>query len=214
MNRILKSAALAVLALTIATPAVYAAPKAKAPAATEQTQEKQPTYAEKHEAGVAALGEFRDALKAMPVDKLNAELAKLPVFQKAFIDAKGKNDDAAAKAASDGYADSVNTIIKLNMQIGQTMQSGQSFSMQLGMMLGADGQKFSKEADVVALQTEIEKAVTDAAAAGKASSDAIGALYKQINASVAARLQIERQRIIDEELHNQVNNLLQQKLAE
>lgn len=214
MNRILKSAALAVLALSFVAPSAYAA-KVKAPTVEQtQTAPKQPTYEQKHEAGAAALGQLRDALKAMPVDQLNAEIAKLATFQKAFIDAKGKNDEVAAKAASDGYADSVNSIIKLNMQIGQTIQSGQGLSMQLGMMLGADGEKFSKEADVVAIQAELEKLVNAAMAAAKASNDAVGALYKQVSASAAARLQLERQKIIDEELHNQVNNLLQQKLAE
>lgn len=215
MNRILKSAALAVLALSFVAPAAYAA-KVKAPTVeqTETVAPNRPTYEQKHEAGAAALGKLRDALKAMPVDQLNAEIAKLGTFQKAFIDAKGKNDEVAAKAASDGYADSVNSIIKLNMQIGQTIQSGQGLSMQLGMMLGADGEKFSKEADVVAIQAELEKLVNAAMAAGKASNDAVGALYKQVSASAAARLQLERQKIIDEELHNQVNNLLQQKLAE
>ncbi len=223
MKNVLKFAATAALALSILGPvAAYAAAPgdAKAPAAqateqaTDPAADKEPTYAEKKEAAVSVLSQFRDALNKLPVDELNAELAKLPTFEKAYVDAKGKGDEAAAKAASDGYAASVQNVVKLNMQIGAAMQGAGMINLQLGMMLGADGEKISKEADVVAVSDEVNKRMGAIQAAGKTSQDAVGGLFQSVQAAVQQRMKIEAPKIFNEELNNAVLNHMQTKLAE
>ena len=214
MNKYLTTAA---LVLALAMPGfANAAPKpaAKVAPASEATQQKAPTYAEKKAHAVEVMTQFRDALNELPLAQLNAELAKLPGFEKAYVDAKNAKDDAAAAQASADYAASVQAINKFNNKIAGTIQQAGRMGIMLGMQLGDDAEKISKEPDFVAVQTQIGNRVKALNSAGKASMEAVGALVKATQAQAAERFSQEREKIFDQTLRDQVGNHLQAKLAE
>jgi len=214
IRKYVTAAALALVLASTAIPSIAFAANPPAKTAPAPAKPQQPTYAQKHSATVDGLTQFRDALNGLPVDDINAELAKLPGFEKAYVDAKNKGDDAAAKAASDGYTASTQAIFKDYSQLVAAMQGAQGLNFQLGMLLGDDADKVSKEKDVVAVQAQIDARVKTVEAAIHASVDAVAPIVNEAGKAAAQRLQLEKQKIMDEELSNAVINHLQTKLAE
>lgn len=215
---IILAAALAIALPLASTAPAFAAPKAPAAKTLPQPQNQEqamPPYPVLHSGVVKMLTQFKTMLTSEPevtsrLGQLPTELDKLPVLEKAYIDAKNAGEEAAATKAHDDYVATATKIVELALPLDQGVLP---IKMQLTIgfaQLGDVGEKLLKEKDVVALTTEIDNLLAPLMKA----NEVIGPLHDAAAQATQLRMQQEAERIAKEEFANQVNNYLQGKLAE
>jgi hypothetical protein len=142
--------------------------------------------------------------------QLAPELAKLPGFEKAYIDAKNASNEADAKTALDNYNATVQKVIELAVPLDQGILPVRAQIMGQFEQLGPVGAKLMAEKDVAALLSDIETALKPLADA----NTLVGPLHDAAMKTTQVRMQAEGKKIFNEELGNQISNMLQGKLAQ
>ncbi len=205
----------AALALSI-TGSAIAAPKT-APAAPAAAAKHTPAeiYDQNHKGAIGMLTEFKGVITSVPqvagpLSQLAPELAKLPGFEKAYIDAKNASNEADAKAALDNYTATVQKIVELAVPLDQGIMPIRAKIMGQFEQLGPVGTKLMAEKDVAALLADIEatlKPLDDA-------NTLVGPMHDAAMKTTQVRMSAEGKKIFNEELGNQISNMLQGKLAQ
>ncbi len=217
MNMIRKHIILAAAALALSISGTAMAAPKTAPAAPAATAHHTPAeiYDLNHKGAVAMLTQFKNVVTSVPqvagsLTQLAPELAKLPGFEKAFIDAKNAGNEADAKTALGNYTDTVQKIVELAVPLDQGIMPVRAKIMGQFEQLGPVGAKLMAEKDIAALLADIETAL-------KPLDDAntiVGPLHDAAMQTTQVRIQAESKKIFNEELGNQISNMLQGKLAQ
>ncbi len=203
----------AALALSISGSAIAAPKTAAAPAATAAHSPAE-IYDLNHKGALGMLVQFKTLITSQPeivapLGQLSTELAKLPGFEKAYIDAKNAGNDADAKAALDNYTQSAQKIVELAVPLDQGLLPIRGKIMQGFESLGPVGTKLVAEKDIAAALADIDttlKPLNDA-------NTLVGPLHDAAVKTTQIRIRAEGKKIFNEELGNQISNMLQGKLA-
>ena len=204
----------AALALSISGSAI-AAPKATtAPAATAAHSPAE-IYDLNHKGALGMLTEFKTLITSQPeivapLAQLSTELAKLPGFEKAYIDAKNASNEADAKTALDNYTATAQKIVELAVPLDRGLLPVRGKIMQGFESLGPVGAKLVSEKDIAAALADIGTTLKPLDDANKL----VGPMHDAAMKTTQVRMKAEGKKIFNEELGNQISNMLQQKLAQ